>query len=916
MRGGGTSVPDVTPRTALVREGQAVVVLPVFLALLFGAMVLFLRAFEPAAAGFDRRGAMLVLYHVARVGLTGFLAVLCYAAGYRVLELVSLSPLRVFAGARTAAIACFFLGASLYGIAFSVLGLAGAINLATALALTVPVLLASYRPLQALVAGRRGSARADAWADAQAPRFLVTFVVSMTALAALLFVLTRVLFIAVFDPNIWEHYVHYYRAVLASGSTQPNEVWHHFYASKGAGLILLANALSDFFGAQLASACFAIAAALIVFAVLREHGVGAGWTWFGVMLLLAFLIGQVADGAPFKHHMVLLGYAAFAFWGCLQLRRATGSEHRALLAVLLVSLGYFGFYVPAAAAVFPLAFVLVAAGSGGARNGRHRWSLLALAAAVCAGGGVAFVTNWAITGLAEVTPMRWFWAVADQARAERLFGLGGIEFFLARNNDLSATYDWTLARTWRVLRYPLRMDIVLVGLLIGVGLLVRERMRGGPPEPARAVAYAAAFAMPLALFAQAVQSESVTRMGLYSIVFTTVALVIALKATVDAAAGLGVSPRLARPVASENAGAVGGYVRRGVRRAVSPAVLVTLVVLGGMTLATLDAWKKTRRERPVIPAFAAGRVSLKESFEWIETRAKGLPVGIGVAEMTRFRRDLPAGERILRLTYDGGFAYALPGDGLVSEPTYALIRDPAALLDAEPEEVIAYLVERGITHLTLNLHNNLFSTIAFTPLLDPARMPAHVHVVHEDGDRFILAWRQGRPGERPPSAYLLTLLELKRTGVLHHPFSAEVEARLTAGEDEVLKSVAEFQQARREFLAGVDAIGAEMLSRLSLETGRGVVRRALAAGRAAVLEREPQTAGGRLRALLGPDASWPLTERTRDRALRVTLLSRFRDAVHREYVADLGTVIAWLSVRCDERVPFAREYPPDAGCIR
>jgi len=143
--------------------------------------------------------------------------------------------------------------------------------------------------------------------------------------------------------------------------------------------------------------------------VLREHGAGAGWTWFGVMLLLAFLIGQVADGAPFKHHMVLLGYAAFAFWGCLQLRRATGSEHRALLAVLLVSLGYFGFYVPAAAAVLgaPVRFEL------------HLWHgfswVLLLSTLTLTGGGILawhhdpwrrFAQHWA--RVAAWGPARWY----------------------------------------------------------------------------------------------------------------------------------------------------------------------------------------------------------------------------------------------------------------------------------------------------------------------------------------------------------------------------------------------------------------------------------------------------------------------------------------------------------------------------
>jgi len=881
------------------------VIIQVLLVLLFVSIVAFLRGFKPEGAGFDQKGPLLLLYHVSRLGLAFFITILSFSAGYRVLELFRVSPQGLFNSARKTFILCFFFGASLYGIAFTVLGLAGLISLETGLALTIPVLLFSCRPLRALLNEFLEAEARQPFSDTHASPFFARVVILVAVGTVLVFLLTRVVFSAVYDPNIWGHYLHYYRAVLASGSTQPNEVWHHFYASKGAGLIFLANVLSDFFGAQLVSACFIVVAGVIILDLLLEYCGSTSWAFFGAMLFFTFLYGQVADGATFKHHAVLLGYASFALWGSVRLQQATASQFRPLMITLLVSLTYLGFYLPVAAVMFPMAFLLLTLTNVILHAKTRLYSFLTLAFGLFAGSALAFGTNWILTGLIELFPIRWFWAIADRVKVEEVFGLGGIEFFLEGTMNFSKEYDWSFNRAWKILRYPVPRDTVgmavvfltLLGVLV---VLIRYRTRETDASSDKFLAHLAAFILPLSAFAQAVQTVAVDRMALYSIVFMTLAGVVIWKRLVDICVG---------------------------SRLWHTATVVIIVC--GMGLAMVHAWKSVGKQRAIIYQYVGGAMSLKDAFQTMEslgTPRGRRPPGTSVAAMLDFRRFRattgPDG-RILALAYDPGFSYALPGEGIVSEPTYSLIRNPGKMLTEKSNKVADYLRERNIKYFTLNLQSRLFSTIAFTSLFDPREMPRYFSVAYEEGDVFILTWRQNDEEKLLPP-YLLTLVELKRTGVLYYLFTQRF-ANLVIRGDQLVDSLAGYEKARDAFREDLDkAFYTEVLPLVSLDASKALLGRILAAGKDAVNSADPakmlfiETSKAKLRHILGSgrDASGPVSilERVSERELKARFVRLFRDAIYREYEVEVGSEIAPLFRRCDERVPFARNYPTDATC--
>jgi hypothetical protein len=876
-------IAEVKPQVARRRVGARIAT--AILVIGFVSIVAFLRDFKPEAAGFEQKGWALLAYHASRLGFALYITLLCYSAGYRALELMQTSPRGMFNSARATFIVCFFFGASLYGIAFTILGLAGLIGLATGLAFTIPVLLFSYHPIRALLPARGSHAGVSArwFSDTHASPSFLRVVILVAIATVLLFLLTRVIFIPNPDGNIWEHYLHYYRAVLASGSTLPNEVWHHFYNSKGGGLVFLANVLSDFFSVQLVSACFVVVAGLIILDLLLEHCGSPSWAVFGSILFFAYLFGDVYSGAMFRVHGALLGYASFALWGSVQLQKATEHRFTALMITLVVSLIYLGFYLPVATAIFPLAFLLFVLTNVMFHEKALVYPYLGLTCGVCAGTALAFVINWVLTGLPEVTPMRWFWAIADRAKVQEVFGTGGIEFFLAVNNDLMQTFDWSLRRVGTAMRYPLPKAFLYLSLAAIVVVLARRDV-GPNGKSNRFLVQIAAFTIPLVVFAQLVPSPSVYRMALFSLVFMSLASVVLLKRLVDVCA----EARLAHAASA-------------------------IIIICGMIFAISGAGKGVRQQRPIILQYATGQMSLKDALQAMESMRERSP-GTSIAAISDFRSKIGTNGRILSLVYDPYdplYSYTLPDGGIVSEPTYALIRNPEKLLAERPEKVATYLRTRNIGHFTLNLQSRLFSTVAFTSLFDVREMPKYLSVAYENRDFFILTWRDGVHDKQLPE-FLLTLLDLKRTAVLHYPFTDQLATLVITGDHHVVEDADGFRIARDDLRRDLDkVINAEALTLLVLESSKALFARILDASMRELDAVEPGkvlevrgAAGGDLR----------IVEKVSEREVKIRLLRLFRDSVYKEYVAELGGELASLSRRCDERVPFARRYPTDAMC--
>ena len=67
--------------------------------------------------------------------------------------------------------------------------------------------------------------------------------------------------------DYFSHYFPYYKEVVRNGNIWPNELWYHFYISKGFGDVFFAIVLSDLLGPQAVSQAMFILSLIIAYAM-------------------------------------------------------------------------------------------------------------------------------------------------------------------------------------------------------------------------------------------------------------------------------------------------------------------------------------------------------------------------------------------------------------------------------------------------------------------------------------------------------------------------------------------------------------------------------------------------------------------------------------------------------------------------
>jgi hypothetical protein len=229
----------------------------------------------------------------------------------------------------------YLVGVAVWSILLYALGLAGLYTKPLAIAITMAVMLGTSPRLAAcldasatslarvgtLVATlvRSAAGRGPIIAVHRLPPLLLQAAVVIGTVAAV----TGFLLIKGLYPggghDYYGHYFPYYVRVVQTGSILPNDVWYHFYLSKGDGLYFLAMLLTDPLAPQLVAAGFILCAACIVFALLRRLSPTGLMPWIGVLLYLLFFIYT-----PGPEHFMTRGG-----WGDLE------KEHE-LTAVLLL----------------------------------------------------------------------------------------------------------------------------------------------------------------------------------------------------------------------------------------------------------------------------------------------------------------------------------------------------------------------------------------------------------------------------------------------------------------------------------------------------------------------------------------------------------------------------------------------------
>jgi hypothetical protein len=89
--------------------------------------------------------------------------------------------------------------------------------------------------------------------------------------------------------DYYTHYFPYYLEVVKNHNIWPNDVWYHYYYSKGSGLIFLSMLLTDPLSPQVVTMVFFTVSAVVVYCLLRKM-TGSTMCANGCVLYLAAFV--------------------------------------------------------------------------------------------------------------------------------------------------------------------------------------------------------------------------------------------------------------------------------------------------------------------------------------------------------------------------------------------------------------------------------------------------------------------------------------------------------------------------------------------------------------------------------------------------------------------------------------------------
>jgi hypothetical protein len=238
--------------------------------------------------GFFAHGRSVQVYEIARLIFIPYLSWTIYSVG-ALANRLAFRPETIDQLPGWERYPLFFIaGAGLWHVAMFAVGLAGFDIKLVAVALALGTMSASV-PHLANCISRLGTTMSRARVAPAMGRWRAALLWVAIATVSVVFLLVKGLYPGG-GHDYYNHYFQFYRRVVQSGSIQPNDVWYHFYYSKGAGLYFLGMLLTDPLAPQLVTTCFIACGAGIVYALLRRATRSAILPLTGVLLYVGVFI--------------------------------------------------------------------------------------------------------------------------------------------------------------------------------------------------------------------------------------------------------------------------------------------------------------------------------------------------------------------------------------------------------------------------------------------------------------------------------------------------------------------------------------------------------------------------------------------------------------------------------------------------
>jgi len=626
------------------------------------------------------------------------------------------------------------LGSSILRAAMLILGLLSAYFWPLLLALGVAALIVGMPRFAFLIrSSLTGSIRNWNGAMSAADKIIATSIIGALISAVVAVSLGKFLY-----PNgtgdYFTNYFPFYKEVVQAGNIWPNDVWYHFYMSKGFGEVFFAIILSDFLGPQAASEAMFILGLVIAYAMMKRMFNDEISGLAAAAIVAAGLIWTYeknigfGDWAEFpKQHLI----TAILFMGCvwigwLQLHM----ENLQMKGWGIVCASIYGGLVLVRPQFFVLIAVFLSLMSMYAwASHRKRSALIFLASLLVSAGvvGAVLALNYSMTGLAEVTPFRTFWRYADQARFATW-----VSPFLMLLLDLGSSPDLgsismpylTQFKPLKLLAAVFRIDRAgpVFGLwgipfliVVGCGLVLLRR--GAKRLPLSEGFWSGMAALACMLGASILVFFTVNQIGsvfrLYTFCIFPIVMLALLPFVVVRATFW--ETRWVRPL--------------------------TGLALGALCLAAVPAAVRQipPQQRSAYSSFAAGMLGIEAAYA-----AQNAAWDAGLAIMKVVGPDVPVWSSQLA-------RYCMaPGCNFQTFFSYSMGPDWHVIMFDDPSHARAALEKKGLNHFAVDTSEPFFDLLPYSPLFAPDHIQDNLALEWTDGTVYLLTWPGANTRPLPP----------------------------------------------------------------------------------------------------------------------------------------------------------------------
>jgi hypothetical protein len=674
-------------------------------------------------------GPIVAADNAVRIVFVGIFSWLIYAPGAGVTTLIMSPRERTALSPAERGVLGFGIGVGIWHAVMLILGVLNLYDRPVMVGLCLLVLVASARHFaRCAVAGCRVFVdRATALRQGRAsPQIIGAILIAVLAAWVLL---QRGLYPGG-GGDYYTHYFYYYLEVLKNHGLAPNDVWYHYYYSKGSGLAFLGMLLTDPEAPALTTFPCVVCAAIAIVTLAERMAPNSLWPAAGAAVyLLFYLVGLnsgFADGEFQKDHEEVAALVVLTVWALCMEHVGPPLPFR----VMAAASGMAAAIVTQAVGILLGLFVgLLSAWSLVRRRWRDMWGYGVVGAAIAGAVLAMFALSYWQTGLASDQSLDLMLHFADVSRLDRW---GVIPQVIAvawiRDNyqALEPPFGWAAFKELRqFMRTGALWPFLASPLIAAIILRVSDRFADGrltlSPDAAAAsfaAATAARLAAVLGFFAVIAlvlgRAQSISFMRL-STFFVPLVVMFGTAATVWA---------LTRQV---------GRRRDPWAWMALPVVLLVVVIV---------EWQLTAHWTRRLPAetanalrFLSGQWSLAEAYGHAES---GYAFGAINPGALAAARQLPYGTPIWSTNVD---SYCMvPGCQIEDVISFKMSGRLDEILGGDPELAKRRLQEAGLNYFLFSKDYRIIDLLPFSKLFAPETIGRYLGVKWTDGSTFLLTW--------------------------------------------------------------------------------------------------------------------------------------------------------------------------------